>query len=253
MQNGKADKTDNTLELVRTAQGSGPGAKEAKERLVKENAGLIWSIARRFVGRGCDLDDLYQIGAIGLIKCIDKFDTEYGVKFSTYAVPMIMGEIKRFLRDDGIIKVSRPLKEMATKARYMHLTLQQKLGKPPTIDELAAALETDSEELVLALESGFEIESLHSVIQQGDGAPVYLIDRLDNDSNSDESMVDMIALKQIINELEKKDRLVILLRYFHDKTQMEVAKLIGVSQVQVSRIEKRVLGTIREKLSVNGK
>ena len=242
---------ENTLDLVRIAQtGDTAEANEAKERLLKENAGLIWSIARRFSGRGCELDDLYQIGAIGLIKCIEKFDTEYGVKFSTYAVPMIMGEIKRFLRDDGIIKVSRPLKEMATKARYMHLSLQQKLGKPPTIDELAAALETDSEELVLALESGFEIESLHSVVQQGDGSPVYLIDRLDNNRRSDENMVDMIALKQVISELDKKDRTVIILRYFHDKTQMEVARAIGVSQVQVSRIEKRVLEAIKEKLSV---
>ncbi|MCL2703595.1 MAG: SigF/SigG family RNA polymerase sporulation sigma factor [Defluviitaleaceae bacterium] len=239
--------TDDTFELVRMAQA---GDLEAKESLVKRNAGLIWSIARRFSGRGCDLDDLYQIGAIGLIKCIDKFDTEYGVKFSTYAVPMILGEIKRFLRDDGIIKVSRPLKEMAMKARYTHLMLQQKLGKPPTIDELAAAMETDSEELVLAMESGFEIESLHSVIGQGDGSPIYLIDRLGSDSGGDDNMVDIIALKQIISELDKKDRTVIVMRYFQDKTQTEVARAIGVSQVQISRIEKRVLGMIREKMSV---
>jgi len=239
---------DETFDLIKKAQA---GDLDAKETLVKNNAGLIWSIARRFSGRGCEMDDLYQIGAIGLIKCIDKFDTEYGVKFSTYAVPMIMGEIKRFLRDDGIIKVSRPLKELATKARYTHLMLQQKLGKPPTIDELAAAMDTGTEDLVLAMESGFEIESLHSVIGQGDGSPIYLIDRVNGNTSSDENMVDILALKQIIGELEKKDRTVIVMRYFQDKTQMEVAKAIGVSQVQVSRIEKRILGMMKEKLKVN--
>jgi RNA polymerase sporulation-specific sigma factor len=237
---------DETIELVRLAQAGDMGA---KERLVKENAGLIWSIARRFSGRGCELDDLYQIGAIGLIKCIDKFDASYGVKFSTYAVPMILGEIKRFLRDDGLIKVSRPLKEMAVKARYMQDALHQKLGKPPTINELAAALDIGTEDLVMAMESGFEVESLHQVVQQGDGNPIFLIDRLDSASN--DGMIDTIALKQIINELGKKDRAVILLRYFHDKTQNEVARAIGVSQVQVSRIEKRVLKMIKEKLSQN--
>ena len=234
-----------TLELVKMAQ---DGDMEAKERIIRENAGLVWSMARRFAGRGYELEDLYQIGSIGLIKCIDKFNTDFGVKFSTYAVPMILGEIKRFLRDDGIIKVSRPLKEMAVKAKYMQETLQHKLGKPPTIGELAAALETDTEDLVMAMESGFEIESLNQVVQQGDGSPVYLIDKLDKAEGSDD-MVDMIALRQIINQLDRKERTVIILRYFHDKTQTEVAKAIGVSQVQVSRIEKRVLGIIRDKFA----
>lgn len=234
-----------TFELIRLAQN---GDKAAMERLMVDNAGLIWSIARRFSGRGYDLEDLFQIGSMGLMKCIEKFDLNYGVKFSTYAVPMILGEIKRFLRDDGIIKVSRPLKEMAVKARYMQNTLQQKLGKPPTINELAEALNVEVEDLVLAMESGHEIESLHQVVQHGDGAPVFLIDRLDGETATGDAMIDSIALRQIINSLNKKDRAVILLRYFQDKTQSEVAQAIGVSQVQVSRIEKRVLGIIRDKM-----
>lgn len=233
-----------TLELIGLAQN---GDASARERIVKENAGLVWSIARRFAGRGYELEDLYQVGAIGLIKCIDKFDTGFGVKFSTYAVPMVLGEIKRFLRDDGMLKVSRPLKELSVKAKYMQETLQHRLGKPPTINELAAALETDVSELVLAMESGFEVESLHQVVGQGEGSPVYLIDKIDKAENGDD-MVDAIALKQIIGKLDKKDQTVIILRYFRDKTQAEVAKAIGVSQVQVSRIEKRVLALIKEQL-----
>ena len=232
-----------TLELIILAQ---QGDESATERIIKENSGLIWSVVKKFAGRGYEADDLYQIGAIGLLKCIRKFDMGYEVKFSTYAVPMIIGEIKRFLRDDGIIKVSRPMKELAGKARYMQETLTNRLGRQPTISELASELGSNVEDLIVAMESSMEVESLHTTIHQGDGSPIYLIDKLNNDK-SDE-MVDLITLKQIISRLKPKERQVIWMRYFQDKTQTEVAKEIGVSQVQVSRIEKKVLQSLREQM-----
>jgi len=236
---------DETFDLVRLAQA---GDMEAKESLIKKNAGLIWSIARRFSGRGCDLDDLYQIGAIGLLKCIRKFDLTFEVKFSTYAIPMIIGEIKRFLRDDGIIKVSRPMKELATKARYTTEILTARLGKQPTISELSKELCVEVEELVVAMEAGHDVESLHATIYQGDGSPIFLIDKVaQNEDNSDHA-VNILALKQLIERLKPKERQVIILRYFQDKTQMEVAKAIGVSQVQISRIEKKVLNSLKNAL-----
>ena len=233
---------DKTLELIKLAQG---GDKEAAERIVMENSGLIWSVVKRFNGRGYEAEDLFQIGSIGLLKCIQKFDMQYEVKFSTYAVPMIMGEIKRFIRDDGIIKVSRPLKELAIKAKYAQEAFVGKHGRHPTINELASEVGTEVEELVVAMEAGMEVESLYSTIHQGDGNPIYLIDKLDQNDDGT-NMVDSIAIKQIINKLKPNERQIIMLRYFQDKTQMEIAKEIGVSQVQVSRIERRVLKTIRE-------
>jgi len=231
------------LNLITLAQ---QGDEEATEQIMKENSGLIWSVVKKFAGRGHEADDLYQIGAIGLLKCIRKFDMSYDVKFSTYAVPMIVGEIKRFLRDDGMIKVSRPLKELAGKARYMQEALTSRLGRQPTLSELAEELGADVEDLIVAMEAGMEVESLYATIHQGDGGPIYLIDKL-NSKEGDE-MVEMIALKQLIGRLKPKERQVIMMRYFQDKTQTEVARDIGVSQVQVSRIEKKVLQTIREGL-----
>ena len=237
---------DRTLELIQASQ---EGDFTARDTIIAENTGLVWSVVKKFVGRGYEPEDLFQIGSIGLMKCIDKFDTGFGVKFSTYAVPMIMGEIKRFLRDDGMIKVSRPLKEMAMKAKYMQENLQHATGKPPTMSELAAALETNVEELAYAMEAGSEVESLYTVVHQGDGSPVYLLDKLDQQgSDDDERMVDKIALREIIRGLAPKERQVIVMRYFQDKTQSQIARAIGVSQVQVSRIEKRVLETLRARL-----
>lgn len=236
---------DRTLELIKLAQA---GDTKAKEDIINENMGLVWSIVKRFTNRGYEAEDLFQIGSIGLLKCIDKFNLDYDVKFSTYAVPMIMGEIKRFMRDDGMIKVSRPLKEMAAKAKYARETIIQRDGKEPTINELAEAINVSVEELALAMEAGMEVESLYNTIHQGDGNPIYLIDKLEQTEVCDENMVDMIALKQIINQLNKKERQIIIMRYFHDKTQSQVAKIIGISQVQVSRIEKKVLQSIKEKL-----
>ena len=235
---------DETMQLIARSQA---GDKDAREQLVQENTGLVWSVVRRFVGRGHEPEDLFQIGSIGLLKCVDKFNVSFGVRFSTYAVPMIAGEVKRFLRDDGMIKVSRPLKELAVKAKYMRETMQHKTGRVPTIDELAAALETGTEDLVLAMEAGMEVESLHSVVHQGEGTPVLLIDKLEQSAAAD-SMIDLIALKEAILHLAPKERKVIFMRYFQDKTQAEIACAIGVSQVQVSRIEKRVLQSMRSEL-----
>ena len=234
-----------TLALIKRAQ---EGDDTAAEQLIKDNSGLIWSVIKKFTKRGYEPDDLYQIGAIGLLKCIRKFDSAYDVKFSTYAIPMIIGEIKRFLRDDGLIKVSRPMKELATKARYVQEQLTAKLGRQPTINELAAEIGTEVEDLVVAMEAGLDVESLHATIYQGEGSPIYLIDKVAQNFDSGEKAITVMALKQLIGRLKPKERQVIILRYFQDKTQMEVAKAIGVSQVQVSRIEKKVLASLKEAL-----
>jgi len=234
-----------TLKLITLAQ---QGDETATERIIKENSGLIWSVVKKFAGRGYEADDLYQIGAIGLLKCIRKFDMSYEVKFSTYAVPMIIGEIKRFLRDDGMLKVSRPLKELAGKARYAQEALTNRLGRQPTLNELAAELNANVEDLIVAMEAGLEVESLYTTIHQGEGGPIYLIDKLNKDKGDE--MVDILTLKQIIGNLKPKERQVIWMRYFQDKTQTEVAREIGVSQVQVSRIEKKVLQSLREQMTV---
>jgi len=234
-----------TLELITQAQ---EGDNSAAEKLIKENSGLIWSVVKKFSKRGYEPDDLYQIGAIGLLKCIRKFDLSYDVKFSTYAIPMIVGEIKRFLRDDGLIKISRPLKEMATKARYTQEQLTARLGRQPTISELATEMGVALEDLVVAMEAGLDVESLHATIYQGDGSPIYLIDKVAQNNETGDKAITVMALKQLIGRLKPKERQVIILRYFQDKTQMEVAKAIGVSQVQVSRIEKKVLVALKEAL-----
>jgi len=228
------------------------GDEAAVEQLIRENNGLVWSVVKKFTKRGYEPDDLYQIGSIGLLKCIRKFDLTMDVQFSTYAIPMIIGEIKRFLRDDGMIKVSRPMKELATKARYATEVLITKLNRTPTLNELAEELHVETEELVVAMEAGHEVESLYATIYQGDGSPIYLIDKVAQNRDNNDATTNILALKQLIGRLKPKERKVIWLRYFRDKTQMEVAKAIGVSQVQVSRIEKRVLGILRDGLTDEG-
>ncbi len=238
--------TEEVYMLIRKAQA---GEQEAKEKLVSENTGLIWSIVKRFKGRGYELEDLYQIGAIGLLKCIEKFDVTMDVKFSTYAVPMIMGEIKRFLRDDGIIKVSRPLKELAVKAKYVRQTLIHKTGREITIGELAKELEVPVEELAAAMDADREVESIYATVYQGENNSnnMYILDKIKQNDNGDK-LIEKIALKEILNQLEPKERQIIILRYFEDKTQSDIAKKMGISQVQVSRIEKKVLLRIRKKM-----
>jgi RNA polymerase sporulation-specific sigma factor len=200
------------------------------------------------MSRGHEAEDLFQIGSIGLIKAIDKFDMSYDVKFSTYAVPMIMGEIKRFLRDDGSIKVSRSLKETAGKIRMTKEKLSSMYGREPTIDEIGTELNLAKEEVVMALESGAEVESLYKTIYQGDGNAIYLIDKIEQTNDENELMIDRLALKETIESLDEKDQELIRLRYFMDRTQTDIAKELGISQVQVSRLEKKILLKMRERM-----
>ncbi len=234
-----------TLDLIRLSK---QGDKAARDRVVTENVGLVWSIVRRFMGRGHEAEDLFQIGSIGLMKAVDKFDLSYEVKFSTYAVPMITGEIKRFLRDDGMIKVSRSLKETAGKIRLMRETLESRNGREPTIEEIGEALEIAKEEVVMALESGAEVESLYKTIYQGDGNAIFLIDKIEQTNDTSEEMIDHMALREVMDSLEEKEKDIIRLRYFKDKTQTEIAKELGISQVQVSRLERKILRTMRERM-----
>ncbi|WP_459195459.1 RNA polymerase sporulation sigma factor SigF [Wukongibacter baidiensis] len=231
--------TERTLKLIEMSQN---GDKEAQATLVDENLGLVKSLVSRFDNRGYERDDIFQLGCIGLIKAIHKFDATYGVRFSTYAVPMIIGEIKRFLRDDGIIKVSRSLKQIATKVKITKETMSKKLGREPTIQEIADELKIDKEEIVLALESSAKPDYLYDVIHQNDGSPIHLIDKISETKSTDnEKIIDKIALKEALSKLKPRERQIIILRYFKDRTQSEIAKGLGISQVQVSRIEKKVL------------
>lgn len=236
---------EHTLELIEKAQ---KGDELAKDTLVSENMGLVWSLVRRFSGRGHELEDLFQIGCIGLLKSIDKFDTTFGVKFSTYAVPMIIGEIKRFLRDDGMIKVSRSLKETAYKARVVKEQLIKEYHREPTMGEIAASLEVEVEELAYALESSVEVESLNTVIYEGDGKPITLSERLDESPNVQSSLLNKLLVRELIDRLLPIERELIQLRFFEDKTQTEIAGLLNISQVQVSRIEKRILSKMKKML-----
>ncbi len=230
------------FELISKSQN---GDKEAMAKIIEDNQGLVWSVVKKFGGRGLEFDDLYQIGIIGLMKCIDKFDTKFEVKFSTYAVPMIMGEIRRFLRDDGMIKISRPIKELSIKIKYATDEFLREKGVQPTIAELAQMLGVENEDIVLALDVTKDVESLYQSANKSDGTTVYLLDKVPAKNNDEEKIIDNLALNQVIDKLPKKERDIIMLRYFEDKTQCEVAKIIGVSQVQVSRIEKKVLMTMR--------
>lgn len=236
---------DNTIALIEKAH---EGDEAARAQLVEENTGLIWCVARRFYGRGIEPEDLFQIGSIGLLKAIDKFDLSFEVKFSTYAVPMISGEIKRFLRDDGMIKVSRSLKEIAYKAYLATEKIREKDGREPGIEEVAKEIGTTKEELVLALEAGSEVESLQKTIYQGDGNEILLMDKIVEEEEREEEILNRLFLRQLLNELEERDRELIYLRYFANKTQGEVGMVLGISQVQVSRMEKKILQELRNRV-----
>lgn len=225
------------------------GDKNAMNRMIEMNLPLVSSLSKKFLNRGYEYDDIFQIGCIGLVKAIKNFDDKFNVKFSTYAVPMILGEIKRFLRDDGMIKVSRNIKTLAKKIHFAKEALTNKYNREPTIDELAEYSGISKEDIVEALESTTSLQYLYDTIHQDDGAPVLLIDKLSEKSEDDEGMIDKIALKEALRSLDEKSRQIILLRYFKDKTQVEVAKMLGISQVQVSRIEKKVLMMMRDKLN----
>ncbi|MDR3595026.1 RNA polymerase sporulation sigma factor SigF [Clostridium sp.] len=224
------------------------GDTDAMNKLIEMNLPLVSSISKKFLNRGYDYEDIFQIGSIGLVKAINNFDLAYNVKFSTYAVPMIIGEIKRFLRDDGMIKVSRNVKSLARKIHFYKELLTKKLKRSPTIDELADYANVNKEEILFAIESSNSLQYLYDTIHQDDGAPVLLIDKLSETSADDGNLIERIALKEALRTLDNKGRQIIMLRYFKDKTQVEVAKMLGISQVQVSRIEKKVLLEMRKKL-----
>lgn len=233
-----------TIELIKRSRA---GDKLAREQVIKENMPLVYSIVKRFRGRGYDVEDLSQIGAIGLIKAVDNFNINFEVKFSTYAVPMISGEIKRFMRDDGMVKVSRTLKENGVRVRRAAETLAAELGRDATLEEISAATELRKEDIVMALEAGNEVESLHKTVFQKEGSEILLMDRIPAEKNESETVVNQLLLEQLLKELTDKERRLIELRYFEEKTQVQTASLLGMSQVQVSRLEKRLLGSMRKK------
>lgn len=224
------------------------GDKEAREVLIEKNLGLVHHIVKRFIGRGYDAEDLFQIGSIGLMKAIDKFDLSFDVKFSTYAVPMISGEIKRFLRDDGMVKVSRTLKENGWKIRQAAEKIAHERGRDATLEEISKVTELSKEDIVMAMEANVEVESIYKSVYQSDGNEIYLVDKLPEKKDANEKLLNHMLLEQLLEELEEEERKLIKLRYFQDKTQVEVAKRMGISQVQVSRMEKRILIRMRERL-----
>ena len=230
---------------------AGEGDKSAQDLLVEQNTGLVHSVVKRFLGRGQEMEDLFQVGCIGLIKAVQKFDLGFDVRFSTYAVPMIMGEIKRFLRDDGIIKVSRSLKETAVRAMALREEITNRTGREPTLNELAQRLGISGAELSSALDAGIHPESLYAVPDDGNREQQSLLERLESTDTPEEDVVNKLTLETLLNDLEGRDRTIIYLRYFKQKTQTEIAERLGISQVQVSRIEKKLLERMREKIGTN--
>ena len=227
------------------------GSKAAKEKIVSDNTGLVWSIARRFVNRGYDLEELYQIGCIGLLKACDRFESRYGVQFSTYAVPLIAGEIKRFLRDNGAIKVSRILKQNGYQISKAKEALLHKYGREATLDELADYTGLCVEDIVMATEANREVESIQQTICGKDGTQVSLVERLVDEAQSEvaaENIMNRILVGEAMEKLGEMEQELIRLRFFEDKTQTEVAKVLGISQVQVSRLEKKILIQMRQNL-----
>ena len=222
------------------------GDEDAREQYIKGNLRLVLSVIKRFSSSSENADDLFQIGCVGLMKAVDHFDPSRLVKFSTYAVPMITGEIKRFLRDDGMIKVSRSLKELSYKAYLKQEELQEKNGRDPTIEELAEALSVSTEDLTMAMEASGDIESLQKSIYQKDGQEIRLMDKLPGEKREEERILDHLLLNDLLNTLGSKERKIIYLRYFANHTQSQIGKVLGISQVQVSRMEKQILKKMRE-------
>ena len=238
---------ENSVEAIKKAQS---GDKYEMERMIRDNNGLIWSIVKRFNGRGYDLEDLYQIGCMGFIKSIKRFDTNYDVKLSTYAVPYMIGEIKRYIRDDGPIKVSRSIKELGIKIRELQKESINKKGKELTVEELEKELKISKEDIGLALEANNTVESIDGkcYTDNKDGNSINLIERISSDKNEEECITNKLAIKQLIEGLEDRDKEIILLRFYKDKTQSQVAKILGITQVQVSRLERKILNNMKMKL-----
>lgn len=237
---------DDTTKLIQMAHA---GDKEAREQLVMNNVGLVWSIVRHFAGRGYELEDLFQIGTIGLLKAIDKFNLEFEVKLSTYAVPMITGEIKRFLRDDGMIKVSRSIKELGMKVRGAREKMSYELGRDPSLDELAEAVGASREEVAASMEAAAEVESIYKTIGTGEDQKLCLLDKLQDENEAQEHMMNQMVLKELLLRLSEKDREIIIRRYYENQTQSQIASDMDISQVQVSRLEKKILRQMREYLN----
>lgn len=217
---------------------------------MEQNNGLIWSIVRRFNGRGYELEDLYQVGCMGFIKSIQRFDLNFDVKLSTYAVPYMLGEIKRYIRDDGPVKVSRSIKELSIKIKELQKEYFYKKGEEISIEQIAKELKTAREDIILAMESGSTIESLESstYTNQKDGNNINLLETLSNERDEEELITNKLVVKQLIENLEERDKEIILLRFYKEKTQAQVAKILGITQVQVSRVERKILGNMRNKL-----
>lgn len=232
---------ENSTQEIISAQNNTEGA---MENLVIKNSGLIWSIVKRFLGRGYDADELYQIGCIGFIKAIKRFDASFEVRISTYAVPYILGEIKRFLRDDNPIKVSRSIKELSVKIKQIQQDHLSKTGEEININKIAETLHTTKEEIAIAIDYTNPIESIDEEIEDDQ----IKIEKINLRQDETAKLVDRIALKEAIEQLNGRERQIIILRYFRDKTQSQVAKIIGITQVQVSRIEKKILTNMKEKL-----
>ena len=241
-------KDETIKELIRKAQ---QGDGEAQEELLKANINLVRSIVHRFINRGYEWDDLFQIGCIGLIKAIKRFDLSFSVKFSTYAVPMIIGEIKRYIRDDNPVKVSRSVKELAYRIHKAQEKLQGRLGREPTIGEVAKELTLAPQEIVSAMEAVQPPQSLYEQAYHDDGDPVAVIDQIKGTGGLEETYFENLALKEVVQRLPNREREIITLRFFFDKTQSQIAELLGISQVQVSRIEKQAMKLLRKQLDLS--
>lgn len=234
-----------TLTLINRAH---QGDKLARDKILIENTGLIWSIVRRFLNRGHEGEDLFQIGCIGMLKAIDRFDTEFDVAFSTYAVPMIAGEIRRFIRDDGIVKISRKIKENQMKIMHQREIYINEKKQEPTIEELEKVCDLTKEEIVMAMDASRNVESIDKEMYSKDSAYT-LMDLVEDDTNIEETVLNKIMVQQLMDMLESKERKIINLRYFKNKTQSQVAKEMGMTQVQVSRLEKKILNSMRNEKS----
>ena len=233
--------------LIKNAQ---EGSKEAMEEIIEKNTGLIWSIVNRFNGRGYSKEELYQIGVIGIIKAIKRFDFNFSVRFSTYAVPYIMGEIKRFIRDDGPIKVSRSIKELGAKIYELQKEYINKTGEELSVSEIAKKLNVLKEEVAVAIEAAKPLESINEEAYKQDNDSESKIAKISNKEDETNKLINKLTINKLINELDERDKKIITLRYFKEKTQAQVAKMLGISQVQVSRIEKKVLLSMRQKISM---
>ncbi len=240
------DYKDNKIDVIAAQSGD----KEAMQRLIDRNRGLIWSIVKRFQDRGYEIEDLYQVAAMGFIKCIKRFDTSFDVQLTTYAVPYILGEVKRYLRDDGPVKISRSIKELAMKALEAKKEYLRKTGQDIKIEELALELNTTKEELALALEAFKPIESIYEPAYEGEEEGISLIDKMGSGVNQEEMISNRICIQEALKNLKDQEKQVIVLRYYKGKTQTEVAKILGITQVQVSRIEKKTLERMRMKLAI---